>query len=526
LIAYLTSIARGSHIGRKHRKARLESFQGARFTKATHYLPLNGTTAARKLLDLRGNASGVPENGVKQSTADQIGYVLTLDGTDDFIELKNIKDQCIVDPSLCREGLSVAFWIKYNTGKFIISSGQYTDRNFGPGFRFICESCPKKKGPHLYRSRRFLLELSTINRKWTILLDHIPIWWFHFAFTWNHKRGLKFYKNGQLFVSSSNPETVVDGKGIANDLITIGKPNSLMDMYSTTGYGDLSIAHLVIWTYELTKFDVEIAFLSALTKTKNSLRCCQAMKDDPCFRDPCRGGVECQQMEDRFKCICSDVNLNRACLREQKLPEPCMDNSEVRCAALAAQDGYCENNRKRMSSICPKSCNFCASQSKTEPTSLPFDTALVPNASPGKENQQTSLSTPQVPTTSVALESEGGDDKGVSQSTLILIIGAAIGGLVLLVVLLVFILTRFYRQRKGEFVPDKTYPSSHSKQNGETGVEDVENISSFIDPSAPRITDVPHKPTRSQSSATGGAGGKKPKKPMGVKITYKPPKWD
>lgn len=28
LIAYLTSIARGSHIGRKHRKARLESFQG------------------------------------------------------------------------------------------------------------------------------------------------------------------------------------------------------------------------------------------------------------------------------------------------------------------------------------------------------------------------------------------------------------------------------------------------------------------------------------------------------------------
>ena len=81
-------------------------------------------------------------------------------------------------------------------------------------------------------------------------------------------------------MSSSNPETVVDGKGIANDLITIGKPNSLMDMYSTTGYGDLSIAHLVIWTYELTKFDVEIAFLSALTKTKNSLRCCQAMKGE------------------------------------------------------------------------------------------------------------------------------------------------------------------------------------------------------------------------------------------------------
>jgi len=78
---------------------------------------LNGTTAQKELLDLRGNASGVTENGVKQSTADQIGNVLTLDGIDDFIEVKNFEDPCVVDPSFCREGLSVAFWIKYNAGE-------------------------------------------------------------------------------------------------------------------------------------------------------------------------------------------------------------------------------------------------------------------------------------------------------------------------------------------------------------------------------------------------------------------------
>jgi len=82
---------------------------------------LNGTTAQRKLLDLRGNASASTWNGVKQSTADQIGPVLTLDGTDDFIEVKNIKDQCVVDPSFCREGLSVAFWIKYNAGEIFVT---------------------------------------------------------------------------------------------------------------------------------------------------------------------------------------------------------------------------------------------------------------------------------------------------------------------------------------------------------------------------------------------------------------------
>ena len=82
-------------------------------------------------------------------------------------------------------------------------------------------------------------------------------------------------------MSSSNPETVVDGKGIANDMITIGKPNSLLDMISSRhGFGSLSIGHLAIWTYELTKFDVKIAFLSVLTKTKNSLRCCQAMEGE------------------------------------------------------------------------------------------------------------------------------------------------------------------------------------------------------------------------------------------------------
>lgn len=81
------------------------------------------------------------------------------------------------------------------------------------------------------------------------------------------------------------------------------------------------------------------------------------------------------------------------------------------------------------------------------------------------------------------------------------------------------------RQRKGEFVPDKTYPSPpNNKHNGDAGGEDLENIDTFIDPST-QITDVPHKPTR--GSAGGSAGGpKKQRKPMGVKVTYKPPEWD
>lgn len=85
-----------------------------------------------------------------------------------------------------------------------------------------------------------------------------------------------------------------------------------------------------------------------------------------------------------------------------------------------------------------------------------------------------------------------------------------------------------FRRMKGEFVPDKAYPS---EQKSDVGSDQL--IPSFIDPSTPRITDVPKKTVRTgggTANGTGGAGGsggnKKSKKPMGVKVTYKPPKWD
>ena len=123
---------------------------------------MNGTTAQKKLLDLRGNATAATENGVKQSTADQIGYVLTLNGSDQFIELKNIKDQCVVDPSLCREGLSVAFWLKHNRGEIfseiviviVIFIGQFCPR--GKGVMRLT-SCKATRPDHSTRELRVLL---------------------------------------------------------------------------------------------------------------------------------------------------------------------------------------------------------------------------------------------------------------------------------------------------------------------------------------------------------------------------------
>jgi len=91
-----------------------------------------------------------------------------------------------------------------------------------------------------------------------------------------------FYENGQLVVSNSKPEPIVDGKGVANDEITIGKPNKLLDVITKNGFafGNLSIAHLAIWTHEVKSFDVEVAFLTVLSKSENSIRCCKAMEGE------------------------------------------------------------------------------------------------------------------------------------------------------------------------------------------------------------------------------------------------------
>ncbi|XP_022796048.1 uncharacterized protein LOC111334546 isoform X2 [Stylophora pistillata] len=961
---------------------------GELFPSATHYWPLNKVSQEKKVNDLRGNSNGNVYNGVKQSTADQIGGVLTLDGKDAFIELSGFKEECIVDPSSCSEGLSVAFWIKYIKGEFILSSGHYTSSSVGPGYRFVCENC----GPHLTSSGRFILELSNHSHKWRILLDSLPKWWFHFAFTWSRMHGLKFYKNGRLAVKSKKPDFIRNG-GKATNKISIGKPNSLNSIFMPNKHGEFSIGHFAIWIYELSWDNVELAFLSSLTKTTSSIKCCHSMKADPCVKNPCHNGATCQRLENRYKCICEVNNLNRNC---EHAPVPCEDAID-NCDRFVQQDGYCKSHKRRMWSICPKACNFCLGGSEkairstqvsasasfktnvrlTETTprsqivgetlqsenrsaqstreggeisitskvaytkhgskmasmlsskpveasdmkdnsrsrsgyemigtfdkrviistkipslfsdftpkgsttrthsmstairphktsqlssasssrttvikeslsitsvtafqdsesfsstaiskvsssislkkstgdesyakhtstsghvkytntpsstetpvnsikttsiiSLPVATghfsftlaqtllsstvavqekapltcninnvtcvcfncgqvrpkggiccmdhvdntktqqgvvinminitvesfypkvnvvakviegviwdscmtnsslclgeenvleairvrkkrsaqsfffnddflldilrikrdsesghhssqfraspvnegalrpdikpsninitrvhviiygiyskagtpsavgtafyvtvtslsngtnhtqvldgkgllqilrdkrnvlenklnitidsfsaalpsesltpssALMPNPSAPSKNLQTPLASPEVPTSAVQGSTDGDDSKGISQGMLILIISAAIGGLVLLVVLSVFIFTRFYRQRKGEFVPDKNYPNPHSKQNSEApGVDDdVDNIASFndvIDPSTPRITDVPHKPTRTQSSSGGGPGSvKKPKKPMGVKVTYKPPKWD
>lgn len=140
----------------------------------------------------------------------------------------------------------------------------------GPGFRFLCQNCPKDGS----RSRRrFLLELSTQTEKWQIVLDYLPRAWLHFAFTWHKEEGLKLYKNGEIFMKDKTPQRLSRAlSGTSPDKITLARPNVFSKLHS--GYGKFDVGHLVIWNYERSAYDIEVAFLTVLAKTTKSLICC------------------------------------------------------------------------------------------------------------------------------------------------------------------------------------------------------------------------------------------------------------
>ena len=69
---------------------------------------------------------------------------------------------CISNPTLCPRGLTVAFWLKFFSGQYIISSGGSS--RFATGFDFYRESAAGK----------FNLILETSTHQWSLKLNDIP----------------------------------------------------------------------------------------------------------------------------------------------------------------------------------------------------------------------------------------------------------------------------------------------------------------------------------------------------------------
>ena len=54
--------------------------------------------------------------GVTTKFDDQLGRVVSLNAKDDSLVMDPLKSRCISDPTTCRMGVTVGFWLKFRKG--------------------------------------------------------------------------------------------------------------------------------------------------------------------------------------------------------------------------------------------------------------------------------------------------------------------------------------------------------------------------------------------------------------------------
>ena len=96
----------------------------------------------------------------------------------------SLVDDCISNPTLCTQGLSLSMWIKFEAGGYILSSGAQSNHATGLALSF--------------QSGRFKLLVATTSREYQLMIDSVPRTWYYFTITWSKKSGLAYFVNGTL----------------------------------------------------------------------------------------------------------------------------------------------------------------------------------------------------------------------------------------------------------------------------------------------------------------------------------------
>ena len=151
---------------------------------------------------------------------------------------------CVTDPSTCKEGFTMSFWLKvYSTG-YVMSSGSFTNHRNGPGYQLYYQQSLK----------RFEFLLETRDKRWTLLLHEEVGLWTHMAFTWRAQNGLSYYEDGNLSTFTDKPVSLnVLRQQNYTPVITLARPINLL---SFREFGKFEISLFAIWLKELSAEDV------------------------------------------------------------------------------------------------------------------------------------------------------------------------------------------------------------------------------------------------------------------------------
>lgn len=169
---------------------------------------------------------------------------------------------CVTEPSTCKDGFTMTFWLKvYSTG-YVMSSGSFTAHRNGPGYQLYYQQSLK----------RFKFLLETRDKRWTLLIHEEVGLWTHMAFTWRAQSGLSYYEDGNLSTFTDKP-VLVSALRQQNytPVITLARPSNLMRFKE---FGKFEISQFAIWLKELSAADIAGVYQEGLRYDQNFALCC------------------------------------------------------------------------------------------------------------------------------------------------------------------------------------------------------------------------------------------------------------
>ncbi|WAR21584.1 hypothetical protein MAR_015558, partial [Mya arenaria] len=168
-----------------------------------------------------------------QTVAGQKDPVISISGTNSYIQMNTTSVSCITDIAHCTSGFTFrvdANFVQLLDNTFIINSGGHL---------------PGHKGVALYYSHNKLYYIvSTSTLTWTLIVNYKPVLnvWQHFEITWNHNLGVEVLVNGHSLGTASRP---VPGGG------TITLPLCVACSHTqTTVNVNMLVTGIISWTID------------------------------------------------------------------------------------------------------------------------------------------------------------------------------------------------------------------------------------------------------------------------------------
>ena len=224
------------------------------YRDAKHYWSLDGEqnswhkcyTGPLIFPDNIGHRHGYAVGNVTKSDGVFRGGVTT-SRKNGWINLGIFKEECFAKPMLCKQGFSIAFWIKFSNSsrrrQYLLGTGGLRSR--GDGFLVSAISNRQDTGSYVN------VDVVAQNKLWKLEFPAEASTWNYITLTWSLANGLKTYLNGTL-QAERIIYSVINFKNDGRTEFTLGRVNNAQK-YSHASFDEIALWEKVLHPTEIKK---------------------------------------------------------------------------------------------------------------------------------------------------------------------------------------------------------------------------------------------------------------------------------